>query len=422
MLEDGSTECKREFTEKIVKSLVAFSNTSGGRIVLGIDDDGRTVGLADPYDTAKRCVAAVADKVRPDITMTARVTVDENGGKPLVIIDVREGDKKPYYVREKGLRAEGVYIREGSSSVPVTEERFQQMVMNARSVSFESQISFVQNLTFDYLRGKFEERMLTLTDENMESLRIREGGEYTQLGYILSDQYDQPLKIAAFSDGYRTEFIDRKEFTGCILKQMDEALSFISRFNRTSSVIRGTYREDRKQFSEVSIREAVANAFIHRDYSLDDSILVSVYPTRIDITSPGGLRRPYTLEELKRGVSSLRNRNLAAIFYRLRLIEAYGTGIPRIYGSYDGQAVQPAIETGGSSFTITLPAENLNGDADVMAFLEGRGEFTREEMERELGLNKSGAVSMLNGLIRDGVVVRIGQGRSVRYRLNRPLR
>ena len=421
MLEDGSTEFKKEFTEKIIKSLVAFSNTSGGKIILGINDEGETVGLADPDDTSKKCVAAIADKVRPVITMTAKVRIEENGGKPLVIIDVREGDKKTYYIREKGLRAEGVYIRKGSSSVPVTEESFQQMLMNAKSKAFESQIAFAQNLTFNYLRSKFEEKLLSLTEENMESLHIRVGTEYTQLGYILSDQYDQPLKIAAFNDEFRTEFIDRNEFTGCVLKQMDEALAFISRYNKTTSVIKGTYREDTKEFSEVSVREAIANAIIHRDYSLDDSILVSVYPKKITITSPGGMRRPYTMDELTRGVSSLRNRNLAAILYRLKLIEAYGTGIPRIFGSYDGLTVKPTIEAGTASFTITLPAENEDPKGKVTVFLEKKKEFTRNEMEQELGMSKSEAVSTLNILVRDGTVIRIGQGRSIKYRVNRPL-
>ena len=224
------------------------------------------------------------------------------------------------------------------------DEEHWQIPRNARSEVFESQIAFVQNLTFNYLRSKFEEKLLSLTEENMGSLHIRVGAEYTQLGYILSDQYDQPLKIAAFNDEFRTEFIDRNEFTGCVLKQMDEALAFISRYNKTTSVIKGTYREDTKEFSEVSVREAIANAIIHRDYSLDDSILVSVYPKKITITSPGGMRRPYTMDELTRGVSSLRNRNLAAILYRLKLIEAYGTGIPRIFGSYDGLSVKPTIE------------------------------------------------------------------------------
>lgn len=301
------------------------------------------------------------------------------------------------------------------------DEEHWQIPRNARSEVFESQIAFVQNLTFNYLRSKFEEKLLSLTEENMGSLHIRVGAEYTQLGYILSDQYDQPLKIAAFNDEFRTEFIDRNEFTGCVLKQMNEALAFISRYNKTTSVIKGTYREDTKEFSEVSVREAIANAIIHRDYSLDDSILVSVYPKKITITSPGGMRRPYTMDELTRGVSSLRNRNLAAILYRLKLIEAYGTGIPRIFGSYDGLSVKPTIEAGTASFTITLPAENEDPKSEVTVFLEKKKEFTRNEMEQELGMSKSEAVSTLNILVRNGTVIRIGQGRSVKYRVNRPL-
>ena len=82
---------------------------------------------------------------------------------------------------------------------------------------------------------------------------------------------------------------------------------------------------------------------------------------------------------------------------------------------------KPLIETGRSSFTIILPAENENGKNDVMTFLEGKKEFTRNEMEKELGINKSEAVSIINGLIGNGTVIRMGQGRSVKYRLNRPL-
>ena len=421
MLEDNSTEFKKEYTDKLIKSLVAFSNTSGGRIIIGIDNNGEIIGLKNPDETSRKCISAIADAVRPDITMNTNVRIDENDGKPLVIIDINEGDKKPYYIRDKGLRSEGVYVREGSASVPVTEVYFQQMIMNTKSKSFESSISFVQDLTFDYLKSKFEERLISLTDDNFESLHLTEGGKYTQLGYILSDQYEQPLKAAVFTDEYRSAFIDRAEYAGSILKQMDEAMSFIARYNRNSSVIEGTYRIDEKQFSEVSIREAIANAVIHRDYSLDDSILVSIYPAKIAITSPGGMRRPYSMDELMRGVSSLRNRNLAAILYRLKLIEAYGTGIPRIFGSYAGLPVKPVIEAGNSSFTITLPAKNGNGTTELMKFIEEKEEFTRSELEKELGMNKSEAVNTINEMLKNGTIVKRGNGRSIRYRPNRPI-
>ncbi len=114
------------------------------------------------------------------------------------------------------------------------------------SFSFESRISPVQDLTFDYLRTKFNEIHISLTEERTESFHIGKDGKYTQPGYMLSDQYDLPIRIAAFADFRMMDVIGRNEFTGCILKQMDDAFAFISKYNRTASVIKGIYREDRK--------------------------------------------------------------------------------------------------------------------------------------------------------------------------------
>ena len=291
------------------------------------------------------------------------------------------------------------------------------MIANIRSEAYDNHVSFEQNLTFTYLRSKFEEKSISLTEENMEMLHISKKGKYTKLGFILSDQYDQTLKIAVFDNEYKSSFIDRAEFGGSILKQMDDTLLFISKYNRNSSIITGMYRVDKKDYSEITLREALANAFVHRDYAMDDSILVSIYPTKITIVSPGGLKRPYSLEELESGVSSLRNKNLAAVMYRLKIIEAYGTGIPRIFGAYTNLPVKPTISTGGSSFTITLPAERDEDTTPLMRFLKDRTEFTRAELEENLNLNKSEAIAKINMLLEDGSIIKIGNGRSVRYRL-----
>lgn len=420
MIEDQNTEFKKEYTDKLMKSVVAFSNTSGGRIIVGIDDDGNEIGLDDPDDTAKRCVSGISDSIRPDVTLSTEVSIRQWDGKSFVIIDVSEGEKKPYYLREKGLRAEGVYIRKGTSSAPVTEEGFQSMLRGIRSLSYERQISFRQDLTFDELRRIFDDCSMILDDERMESLHMKDKGRYTNLAFILSDQYDQSVKMASFDDMFRTHFIERSESYGCVLKQSREAISFIRRYNTPSSRIKGDVRIDEYPYSEESIREAVMNAVAHRDYSMDSPILVSVYPDRITITSPGGMREFYTMDEMLRGVSSLRNRNLANIMYRLGMIEAYGTGIPRIFGSYSGSSVKPELENGASSFTITLPSrKKTEVDPAVGGFLEGRDCFTRSELQEALGMSKSEATSVVNGLIQYGLVARLGEGRSVRYRVLR---
>ncbi len=421
MLEDNFTEFREKYSDSLVKTLIAFSNTKGGKIMIGVDDDGNVVGLEDSDDVAKRCVNAIKDKVRPDITLSTEVRIEQIDGKSIVVIEVHEGDKKPYYLREKGLRAEGVFIREGTSSSPITEERFQSIIQGIKSVAFENQVSFVQDLTFDALRSEFDSKSMTLTTENMESLHITQKGVYTQLGFILSDQYDQSIKVAAFNDDNRTEFLERAEFGGSIIKQISDTLTFMNRYNRLSSVITGKYRVDHRAYPPESLREAVVNAMVHRDYSIDDPVLVSVYPDKMTITSPGALNRNFTMDELLRGVSSLRNRNLAAVLYRLEYIEAYGTGIPRIYGSYRGTFKNPEISIGGSTFTITLPASDVAEDpAD--GFLEDRDEFTRADLEKELNISKSEAVATINRMIEKQQIIKIGEGRSTRYRPNKPLR
>lgn len=202
---------------------------------------------------------------------------------------------------------------------------------------------------------------------------------------------------------------------------MHDVLAFIARYNHPSSVISGMKRVDRYAYPEISVREAVVNAIVHRDYSVDDAILVSIYRTKITITSPGSLNRTFTTEELLTGVSSLRNKNLANVFYRLDYIESYGTGIPRIFGLYRGTYIHPEITVGGSTFTITLPSMNVAEDP-AQAFIDSRNEFTRADLEKEMGVSRSEAVSIINRMLEDERIIKVGAGRAIRYRPNRPLR
>ncbi len=402
MIEDQNAEFKREYTDKLLKSVVAFCNTSGGKIVIGVDDDGNIIGLEDPDDTAKKCVNALSDRIRPDITLFTEVTIHQYSDKSIVTIEVVEGDKKPYYLREKGLCAEGVYVRRGTSSIPVTDEELIKMIRDIRSLTFEDQISFNQELTFNELRSIFERNGTNLDDNHMEILHLKDGERFTNLAFILSDQYDQSIKMASFDDDFRTHFIERAETEGCILKQMEDALAFMRRYNNPSSRIEGMRRIDKYPYSDESLREAMMNAVAHRDYSMSAPILLSIYPDKMTITSPGGMKDFYSMEEMLRGVSSLRNRNLAAIMYRLRMIEAYGTGIPRIFGSYAASSVEPKIENGVSSFSITLPSMmQEDSGPELKGFLDGRDVFTRADLQDALGGSKSEATSMISNSPRD---------------------
>lgn len=420
MNKDQFTELKSEYSDTLLKTAVAFSNCEGGRIIIGVDDSGQVLGLDDPDDTCKRCVQGLADRIRPDITMTSDVRIIRIDDKDVVEILVHEGSKKPYYLRDKGCRPEGVFIRRGTSTVPATDDAFYRLTHDVSSSKYEEQTSFRQDLTFNYLKGAMEAKGIGLDDDKMRIPHLKNDDGFTNLGFILSDQFDRPIRMAVFPDEYKSMFIDRESVEGSVLEQADRAIAFIMRNNRTSSTIAGKYRIDVQAFPLKAVREAVLNAIVHRDYSMDASTLISIFPDRLTIVSPGSLNTRFSKDDLIRGVSSLRNKRLADILYRMELIEAYGTGIPRIMMEYKDESTGPVIEPGPSTFTIVLPAKIASSepDSDLESFLSSRNEFTRNELQDYLSVSRSGATAMVNDLIVKGRIVRIGDGRTTRYRVS----
>jgi len=409
MAEDGRTEYKSQYSDSIPKSIVAFSNTDGGVILVGVDDKGNTVGLFDPDSTARRCVQAIRDEVRPDVSSTTSVDVIRLDQKDIVEIVVREGTNKPYYLRDKGMRAEGVYVRRGPSSIQTTESQFNEMVRNVRSVNYESIVSFRQDLTFTYAESMFNDAGIPFDDIHKELLKIKNQDGYTNLGFLLSDQCDFQMKAAVLTDRGRTGFKDRMEISGSVLKQYNDAMSFIRRNSRMSSFISGTERVDRMDYPTEAIRELVLNAIIHRDYGSSGSTLISIYDDCLEIASPGTLIENISESDLVRGVSFLRNSHLAGIFYRLGLVEAYGTGIPRVMAMYDSCAKKPEFVISSAVFrTVLYPM--TSADSEVRW-------ITRAELEEELNVSKSTANKIINEKISKGEIVRDGVGRNTRYRV-----
>lgn len=414
MKEDSHTEFKEDVSERIARAAVAFSNTEGGTIYVGVRDDGSVAGVANTDDTSIRCAQILNDNVRPEIIMTSDIKQVRMEGKDVIRIDVSEGDEKPYYLREKGLRAEGVFIRKGTTNIPVSEETLKVMIQRPRSRRYEKMISFRQDLTFDYASSVFRKSEMKFGDEQMKALHITENGRYTNLAFMLSDQFDVPAKAALFQDEYKGTFLDRAEFEGSLLEQFDGIMRFINGHNTKQSLIEGIERKDITAYPIVAVREAVLNALVHRDYSIQGTILISIYPDRLTISSPGGLNEIYSIEDLKTGISSTRNPNLANIFYRLGYIEAYGTGIPRIMKSYQHKGV-PEIKVSDALFFISLPSM-LSDEDQLTSLLRSKDYITRSDLEG-IGYSRASAVEKINSMIGEGKIAKEGGGRSTRYKV-----
>ena len=429
--ESETVELKAIVVEDIKKEIIAFANCEGGKLYIGVLDDGTVAGLDNPDETSLQISNIVRDTIKPDLRMFLHyetVTIDE---KKIVVVDIQQGTERPYYIAKKGLRPEGVYVRQGYSSVPATNTAIRRMIKETDGDHFEEMRSLEQKLTFESARKIFSERNVKFGFTQMKILGMAtQDGVYTNLGLLLSDQCVHTIKAAVFQGTTQSEFKDRKEFSGSLFRQMDESYDFIDFRNQTHSTFDKLYRIDRRDYPETAVREALLNLLVHREYSFRASTFISLYADRLEFTSIGGLVSGVSLNDITMGISVCRNTKLANVFYRLELIEAYGTGIIKIMEAYEGTGMTPQIEASDNAFKIILPnlnampesARKMQGkpavgtpEERVIALAKQRGFVTRKEIEILLGMGQSSCGRLLKKMIDNGLLIQEGKGKNVHY-------
>lgn len=434
MIEDKSTEFKRIFVDEIKKTVIAFANTNGGIIYIGIDDNGDIVGIDNVDDTILRVTNTMRDAIKPDITMFMDCICEKINNKDVIKIIVQTGTSKPYYLAKKGIRPEGVFVRQGASSVPATETTILKMIKETSGECFEIARSINQDLHFKYLENIFKDKAISFNENNKKTLGlIGEDNTYTNLGLILSDECPYTIKIAVFEGNIKTIFKDRYEFNGSMIKQLEEAYNYIDRYNSTKAEFKGLNRIDIRDYPIEAIREALLNAVVHRDYSFSSSILINIFNDRMEFVSIGGLVKGITYDDIMLGISIARNKNLANLFYRLKLIEAYGTGIMKIQASYTDCIYKPKIEVSDNAFKIILPNKNaiINESVNhikcssntnvekVLSLLRQKQNIIRKDIEKELNVSQATAILLLNKMQKENLIVKIGAGKNSSYILRK---
>ncbi len=420
MQENHTTEFKREYTDDIKKSVVAFANTEGGKIYIGRDDDGNPYPIADIDLTLTRISNSLRDGILPDVTMFVRYETDENG----IIVTVQEGVNKPYFLADKGLKPSGVYVRQGASSVPASYEQIRDMIKLTDGDKFETARSLVQDLTFQAADEEFARRSIAFGDSQKRTLGIIGSDDlYTNLGLLLSDQCAHTIKFAVFNGTKKGEFKTRKEVDGSVLRQMRSAFDFLSLSNNLAATFLGLDRIEQYDYPEEAVREAMLNAIIHRDYSFSGSTIVNLYDDRIEFVSLGGLVPGLRTEDLFIGVSQPRNEKLANVFYRLKYIEAYGTGLRRIMQYYEDLPVKPEITATHGGFMLSIP--NMNyirsfaaptranvQQARIIQYLRENGSASNEDVQELLSVKQTRAYAILKEMVKSRLIVKRSSARS----------
>ncbi len=432
LVENATTEFKREYVEDLKKSVVAFANTNGGTIYIGIDNEGNIIGVQDIDTTLLRASNTIRDSIKPDITLFVSYETETIEDKPVIKIIVQKGPSSPYYLANKGIRPEGVYIRQGASSVPAVEASILKMIRDSDGEKFEDIRSINQELTFIEAEKEFTVRKIPFGTNQQKSLKLMNAdGIYTNLGLLLSDQCRHTIKLAVFEGTTKSVFKDRREFSGSLLKQLNEVYDYINRYNRIRSDFEGLHRIDKRDYPLEAVREALLNAIVHRDYSFSSSTLISIFDDHIEFISIGGLAKGISYEDMMLGISVTRNENLANVFYRLTLIEAYGTGMPKILHSYENYPVKPRIEVSDNAFKIILP--NINAILDtplknvslsesekaVIDLFNKQDLITRRDVENALDISQAMAVRVLKGLVEKSMIKPVGAGKKTKYQLKK---
>ncbi len=416
--ETENIEFKSQFTVEIYKEVIAFANAEGGFIYVGISDNGEAIGLKNVDDEYTRITNGIRDAIMPDVTMFVHYTIQDNN---IVRIAVNEGTNKPYYLKGKGLKPSGVYVRQGASSVQASLDQIRKMIKESDGDNYESTRSLEQDLTFDFAKTAFERYGIEFGEEKYRTLGMTAAGLYTNLALLLSDQCRHTTKIAVFKDETCTEFRDSKEFGGSILKQFEDAASYLTLCNKTVSTIKGLVRSDKKDYPPEAIREALLNALIHRDYGFSGSVIINVNECKMEFISLGGLVTGLSRDDIKLGISQPRNKMLAEIFHRLGLIESYGTGIRRIYKLYESCTAQPVIETTANAFKIILP--NMNESPiehsdkplslqmqKIIEYITEHGKASSEEIETLLGIKRTRAYNLTRQMCELNLIEATGRG------------
>jgi len=346
--ESEVVELKSEVVSDICKEVIAFANTKGGTLYIGVNDDGRIVGIENADKVTLQISNMIQDSIKPDVTMFVDYETQIFDGKQIVAVTVQKGTDRPYYLGSKGLKPSGVYIRSGNSADPATDTAIRKMIKETDGDCFEDMRSLEQSLTFQTAAAQFARCGVPFDAVKMQTLgMISSEGIYTNTAWLLSDQCGSTIKAATFSGTDKSEFQDRREFGGSLFGQIEETYAYLDLRNRTKATFEGLYRKDIRDYPEEALREALLNSIVHRDYAFSASTLISVYDDRIEFVSVGGLPDGIALDDILLGLSVCRNPKLAAVFYRLKLIEAYGTGMPKIMKAYEGSGMKPKIEVTG---------------------------------------------------------------------------
>ena len=438
-------------SEKYMKTVVAFANGRGGRIVFGVDDKTLNIVGMNPdtiFQTMDSITNAISDscepKIYPDVTLQS---IDD---KTIIVVEIHPGPMRPYYIKNKGL-VDGTYVRVAGTSRHAEGYMLKELILEGQNRYFDNEPCEYLEINEDDIKDLCDKMKKiaienTWNDEEKAAIRDVTKNILITWGILKEDngkiipanayalltgkmQIQPAIQCAVFKGKTRAYFVDRREFSGPIQDQVQLAFQYVLEKINMGMQIKGIYRQDVYELPINSVRELIANAVAHRNYLEPGNIQVAIFDDRLEVTSPGMLLNTVSIKKMIEGYSRLRNPAIANAFAYMKIIEKWGTGIPRIlreckeYGlkkpeliDFDGDfrvnmyRREEKSKTTQTTTQITTQTtiKLTKNDHEILQVIQNNPALSQKEIAMELGWTVDRVKYYLNKMKKQEAIRRIG--------------
>lgn len=421
MSETHRIEYKQELTDGLEKEVVSFLNYKcGGKIILGIDNHHKVIGLKDADSDALKIKDRLKHNISPSILGLFDIQIIEQEEKYIIQIIVASGPEKPYFIKKYGMTSKGCFLRVGTAAEPMPQAMIDELFATRTRHSLSKIKSDKQNLSFSQLRIYFEEKSKPLNNQFAHNLELlTEQGAYNYNAYLLSDINVTSFKLAVFEGKDRSKLQSAEEYGNtCIITAAKKVFDRLDIENKTLSIIDGD-RQDQKLWNQEALREAVRNALVHNDYSRESFPKFEIFEDRLEITSAGGLPNGLNKEEFFSGYSAPRNKVLMRVFRDVGLVESLGVGVPKILETYNRSCFEfsdhflrmkfPKTIGGKTGIETTLGYDHLTErQREVLELILSDSKISITQIASLLDINRSAAQGHIEALKEKEVLDRKG--------------
>lgn len=410
----------------IIRTIIAFANTAGGTLILGIRDKSKEIiGLEDALKDELRLANAIADSILPVILPEIEILTYRSRELLIIRTPYSAG---PFYLKSVGPE-KGTYIRLGSTNRAADAHFLQALTLISKNMSFD-ELPYLDHaeklIDWDLATKVFEEKGKKINKTKAINLGIyieKFNNFYPTNGGILLFSRnrlipfpDSQIRCARFLGINRVRIHDQIQISEPLYASIDPVMDFIRRHTRTAIEIKEITHTKVPQFPLIAIREAIINAIIHADYSINGMFTsIAIFDDRIEFINPGGLPMGLTLERALSGASKLRNRVLGRVFRELGIIEQWGSGLRRIIDECEKNGLKrPSFEDLPIEFKVTIYSTELGQlilqewEKELINYLKIRHRITTLEAAHLMKITTKTARSRLKKLLNQGILKKIG--------------